>query len=822
MIPLPDRLMLSTDPHRFVLACLLSFLSFGVPALRAADPESEAASDVLAGHSFHGEAFNEGPRQAAIIMPGMAKLEFETSTNSKRAKAFFLQGIAQLHGFWYLEAERSFRQAAKEDDKMAIAYWGMAMANSNNEQRARGLIDKAMKLRSEGASKREKLYIEALERFVPKKKKDDEDSEEEQTDAEKKAAKDAAKEAKKKRGERYIADLEKLIHEFPDDMEARAFMIVHMWQADRYGVKLTSRYAVSALIAEILAKNPSHPVHHYRIHLWDSAQPENALKSAADCGPSSPGIAHMWHMPGHIYSKLKRYADAAWQQEASARVDHAHMNRARLMPDQIHNFAHNNEWLTRNLLNIGRVEDALEQSRNLIALPRHPDFNSLETRGSYKYGQRRLLQTLSQYGLWDELIRESGGHNMPPESNIAQTDQWTSWLSVAHFQSGDRRNGAKALRSLQFRRLDLQRDLLNLAKDKSRKKKRGKKNQADSNGEGDDEETEEEVTDEELTDEALGETTPKRRKRSDLSREEIRKQLTSLREVIARGAAAAAVARKDKAAFQKNVKAAKLDNTMQAQWTAQIGDLAGAVKLAESAVKKDASQVRPLAVLVDLLWQQGKKDAAKKRFETLRKVAADADLDTPMMTKLKPVAEFAEVKGDWRIKRKPAADLGKRPPLEELGPFSWQPYPSPAWTAGTTDGKEKSNRDFEGKPRLVIFYLGFGCLHCVEQLHAFEPLRQEFVDAGIEVVAISTEEAKELASGIENFDAKLTIPLLAGGDKKAFKAFRCWDDFEDQPLHGTFLIDGNNRVRWQDISHEPFTKAEFLLEEAQRLLDLPQ
>ena len=58
-------------------------------------------------------------------------------------------------------------------------------------------------------------------------------------------------------------------------------------------------------------------------------RPDNAVKSAALCGPASPGIAHMWHMPGHIYSKLKRYNDAAWQQEASARVDHAHMIRTR-------------------------------------------------------------------------------------------------------------------------------------------------------------------------------------------------------------------------------------------------------------------------------------------------------------------------------------------------------------------------------------------------------------------------------------------------------------------------------------------------------------
>jgi hypothetical protein len=33
----------------------------------------------------------------------------------------------------------------------------------------------------------------------------------------------------------------------------------------------------------------------------------------------------MWHMSGHIWAKLDRHADAAWQQEASARVDHAYM-----------------------------------------------------------------------------------------------------------------------------------------------------------------------------------------------------------------------------------------------------------------------------------------------------------------------------------------------------------------------------------------------------------------------------------------------------------------------------------------------------------------
>ena len=40
------------------------------------------------------------------------------------------------------------------------------------------------------------------------------------------------------------------------------------------------------------------------------------------------------------------------------------------------------------------------------------------------------------------------------------------------------------------------------------------------------------------------------------------------------------------------------------------------------------------------------------------------------------------------------------------------------------------------------------------------------------------------------------------------------------PLHGTFLIDGQGLVRWQDISFEPFTDTKFLLAESTRLLGL--
>src|SRR5512142_526945 len=59
------------------------------------------------GHSAHGEAFNEGPRQRAYLMKGIFRVHFPVTTKSSLAQKYFEQGVVQLHGFWYFEAERS-------------------------------------------------------------------------------------------------------------------------------------------------------------------------------------------------------------------------------------------------------------------------------------------------------------------------------------------------------------------------------------------------------------------------------------------------------------------------------------------------------------------------------------------------------------------------------------------------------------------------------------------------------------------------------------------------------------------------------------------
>src|SRR3954454_23357674 len=134
------------------------------PSKPTASPSEANPAVPAPGHSVHGEAFNDGPRHEAYLMPGQGKVHFPVTTDKPEAQAFVDQGVAQLHTFYYLESERSFRQAAKLDPTCAMAYWGMAMSNVNNPKRAKGFLKEARN-RGGKLTRREKLYLDALEAF---------------------------------------------------------------------------------------------------------------------------------------------------------------------------------------------------------------------------------------------------------------------------------------------------------------------------------------------------------------------------------------------------------------------------------------------------------------------------------------------------------------------------------------------------------------------------------------------------------------------------------------------------------------------------------
>src|SRR5205823_425487 len=70
----------------WALAAALSVPAHADEPYKPTASASEANPAVpAAGHSIHGEAFNEGPRQAAVILPGMGKIDFRVTTTKPEA-----------------------------------------------------------------------------------------------------------------------------------------------------------------------------------------------------------------------------------------------------------------------------------------------------------------------------------------------------------------------------------------------------------------------------------------------------------------------------------------------------------------------------------------------------------------------------------------------------------------------------------------------------------------------------------------------------------------------------------------------------------------
>jgi peroxiredoxin len=538
-----------------------------------------------------------------------------------------------------------------------------------------------------------------------------------------------------------------------------------------------------------------HPAHHYRIHLWDEEKAARALVSASLCGQTSPGIAHMWHMPGHTYSKLHRYSDAAWQQEASARVDHAHMMRDRILPDQIHNYAHNNEWLIRNLAFLGRVREAIDLATNMVELPRHPKHNTPDKSGSARFGVTRLTDVLVQYERWADVLKYSATPYFEPVKGKPE-DQARRFriLGLAWFGQGNAVEGNKQLAAVE-ELLAARRTARYAAADEAEKKaKAEKKSTAD-------------VT------KAMADALSSKTDELDA----IERVAFELRghAALAAGKPADAKTQFEKLKDEKSVRKDHLARDLSLS-----GDHAAAETLARKAVEDGPGEVYPLATLVDVLARAGKKPEAQAEFAKLRSLAAAADLDNSVFERLSPIAAELNLPADWRIRGAPSGDVGVRPDLASLGPFRWQPTPATSWTLTGADDRPVSLDQYRGKPVVVIFYLGSGCLHCVEQLHKFAPLSNQFSAAGISLVAISSEPLDTLKGSLAKLSPKepISFPLAADPELAVFREYRAYDDFEKMPLHATYLIDAEGLVRWHDISFEPFMDADFLLGEAKRLL----
>lgn len=723
------------------------------------------------GHSSHGAAYDEGPRQRPWPMPGVGKVHFPISTTHPEVQAWFDQGVAHLHGFWYHEAERAFRWCAKLDPDCAMAYWGLARSVQMGPKRSEAFLEQAEAL-ADGANEREQLFIE-IQRAIQDTKgaggpsmgpsEDDEERE---------------------RARERVAELyQRLIMEYPDDVEAKAFYFVDV-KTIRPDDK--ERVGIEAILQDVLDAAPDHVgAHHYRVHLWDGENGRYAIDSCQTLSEVAPDSGHLQHMPGHVLSSIGMWHEAAIAMDSATRVEKEYMKARRIVPEDNWDYIHNLDYLIYIQEQLGMHELAILNAKQLMLSPpfqRKPEgmpppllaMMTMMTRGPM---QRALIRARA----WDEILEGSlldWPAGAPPMMQIPRLYGETR----AHLGLGDL-EAAEAT----FERFE--EALASLATPPPGMPE--------------------------------GEAMPPRALEFMTKRfEPVRLQLEGLLE-LERGHLIAGIdALTHSAELMEEDWENDPPNTADYGFNL-LGDAfrrLGSHQLAAEAYERTLETVfhdgHALAGLTIAYTEMGKLDLAAQTKAALEVAWSDADHDIPLRT----AAFGTSVPSDSReLPEHLAQAMSQRnyrtETLDPLGPSLYSSPQAPRLAALDSEGQSATLDDHAGKSILLVFYQGESCPHCVEQLEALNERAQAFGELGTAIVAISKDSVEKLAA----FQADFEIQLLSDPKFENARRFASYDDFEEVELHSTFLIDRDGGIHWSRIGGEPFMDLEYLEREAERL-----
>ncbi len=749
---------MSTKRMTVALAATLGTLLLVLPA--SADERGQAsgtAKYVRMGHSEHGEAFDEGPRQRPWKMEGIGKTHFPITTSLPEVQEWFDQGHTLLQSYWAYEAERAFRWCLKLDPECAMAYWGLYRCTADGK-RAAAFLREASKRKGK-VSERERMYIEAWEDrtsafnplwFGPKGIEGQDD---------------------------YFRKLQRIMLKYPDDVEAKALYANDVLFPPHapYGASPT-RYGNELILQEILAKHPDHPgAHHLRIHNWDGPDAEKALDSFVAYVRIAPNAGHAPHMVGHGYGALGMWHEAAISMDASTRVEQQYMRQRMIFPFNNDWYCHNLNYLCYIREQLGMADGAVDGARQMLAAPLDPKYNNpdrlVET--VYVDGLVALIRALVRYERWEEILRPDA---IPVRDKVVEHQFWEAYAAaVAHLGLG------------------------NLTETDDRLAKLRKLAQ---------EERQEKADDDAIAVNFLIHD-------FDFVIPEIEGLLA-----LARGDNLEGLRRLTEAA-ERELKHREENNdppTYPRVLYNVVGETYLKLKtpgLAVQAFEKALEVVRndgiALSGLAQAHFALGEKEKAAEYYGRLLFVWSDADPGLRWMESAKALGLKAEPMDD-----SPAAQRNYRKTnLDHFGPAKWEPYDAPKLEALDSQRKTVTLDNYRGRNLVLIFYLGEECPHCVEQLTAIKNRISDFSLNNTEVAAISSAPPERIASS-ETL-ASLSIRLLSDTDHANAKRFHSYDEFEEMELHSTILIDGRGKVRWARSGGDPFLELDFLVGEIERV-----
>ena len=386
--------------------------------------DAPAHSDSHAHAAPHGATAQD--TVAVPLYKDLGDHHYPITTRSPLAQRYFDQGLRLYYAFNHQESIRAFREAARLDPTCAMCPWGIALAlgpniNAPMDAKAAGdayaAIRKAEEL-SVNASPGERALIRALSvRYAQVPPAD-------------RTSLDRA----------YAKALADVVRRYRKDLEARtlyaeALMNLSPWNYwTRDGKARESTHELLAQLEHVMRANPNHPgANHFYIHAVEAVRPELAVAAAERLAGLMPGAGHIVHMPGHIYVRVGRYADAIKANEHAIHADESYI-REQKPASGIYvagYYPHNYDFLAFAASMIGRQEQAISAAEKIAALVA-PEMLRADGMTFTQHHLTRHLQMKVRFERWNEILESKA-----PEADLKHArGMWHYAQGRAHAATG--------------------------------------------------------------------------------------------------------------------------------------------------------------------------------------------------------------------------------------------------------------------------------------------------------------------------------------------------------------------------------------------------
>jgi len=309
---------------------------------------------VLAAPASSASTLRDALDPAAMRVPiervdGIGSCDMSLTTPSPGAKVFHDQGLALLHSYEWTDAARSFHQALREDELLAMAHASLARValQTRDLESARAHLARATAL-APRASEHEQRLIAAMQS---------------QLDL---AA--APPDARATLLAAYRAELDAILEANPNDPEAWILRGLAEEAGGlgrgQHGGESTLRYYETAL-----QLRPYHPgAHHYLANsLENLGRYAQAQEHAERYAHFAQAMPHAHHVAGHTLPRMRRWQEAAKRFETADTIERARVAAGGAVQGEYG--AHNLALLGLTYEELGRSDDAATALKRAFDAP---------------------------------------------------------------------------------------------------------------------------------------------------------------------------------------------------------------------------------------------------------------------------------------------------------------------------------------------------------------------------------------------------------------------------------------------------------------------